>query len=117
MPFDSLASFIQALDSVGELRRVQAPVSPILEIAEITDRQSKSRAHSRSPVADDFDPGHADLGGHALLFENVEGSDFPVAINLWGSYRRMETGTGLRFRIDRPTHRVTHPPGPAPQPG
>ncbi len=97
MPFESLGSFIQALDSAGELHRVRAPVSPILEIAEIADRQSKSPAHGRSHFAPQFDPGHAHLGGHALLFENVEGSDFPVAINLWGSYRRMELALGSDF--------------------
>src|SRR5690606_36615262 len=40
------------------------------------------------------DPEHADLGGHALLFENVEGSRFPVAINVFGSYHRMEMALG-----------------------
>jgi 4-hydroxy-3-polyprenylbenzoate decarboxylase len=31
----------------------------------------------------------ANLGGKALLFENVEGSDIPVAINTFGSYWRV----------------------------
>ena len=94
MPYDSLGSFIKGLDAAGELRRIRVPVSPILEITEIADRMSKSTAPSISRTATRFDPDHADRGGHALLFENVEGSDFPVAINLWGSYRRMELALG-----------------------
>lgn len=90
----SLNSFIKELESAGELTRVDAAVSPLLEITEITDRMSKSKAPSTSDAARGFDPDHADLGGRALLFENVEGSDFPVAINLWGSYRRMEMALG-----------------------
>ena len=97
MPFPSLGSFIKELDAQGELLRVTSPVSPILEIAAIADAQSKSPAPTRSEVAASFDPGHAGLGGKALLFENVEGSDFPVAINLWGSYHRMEMVLGSDF--------------------
>jgi 4-hydroxy-3-polyprenylbenzoate decarboxylase len=97
MPFPSLGSFIKELDAQGELLRVTSAVSPILEIAAIADAQSKSPAPTRSEVAASFDPNHADLGGKALLFENVEGSDFPVAINLWGSYRRMEMVLGSDF--------------------
>src|SRR5690606_25142847 len=37
---------------------------------------------------------HADKGGRALLFENVKGSDIPVAINTFGSYWRMEQALG-----------------------
>ena len=35
-----------------------------------------------------------DLGGKALLFENVEGSDIPVAINTFGSYWRINRALG-----------------------
>src|SRR5262249_41161400 len=34
------------------------------------------------------------LGGKALLFENVEGSDIPVAINTFGSYHRINLALG-----------------------
>ena len=97
MPYQSLASFVQALEHAGELQRIQAPVSPILEITEIADRISKSPAPGTSQAALSFDPDHAGDGGRALLFEQVEGSDFPVAINLWGSYRRMEMALGNDF--------------------
>ena len=36
----------------------------------------------------------AKLGGKALLFENVEGSDIPVAINTFGSYWRVNAALG-----------------------
>ena len=38
----SLGEFVSALDRAGELRRIKAPVSPVLEIAYITDRVVKS---------------------------------------------------------------------------
>jgi 4-hydroxy-3-polyprenylbenzoate decarboxylase len=36
----------------------------------------------------------ANLGGKALLFENVEGSEIPVAINTFGSYWRVNQALG-----------------------
>ena len=90
----SFHELIEQLDAAGELRRVTEPVSPILEITEIAHRHARRTAASGSPHAMEFDPAHANLGGDALLFENVEGCDFPVAINLFGSYRRMEIALG-----------------------
>lgn len=75
MAYKDLQSFMKALDETGELKRIDALVSPELEITEITDRVSK--AH-----------------GPALLFQNVEGSPFPVLINAMGSYERMSRGLG-----------------------
>ena len=93
-PHEDVASFINHLEASGELLRVTAPVSPVLEITEIADRHSKSRATRASAAAKRFDPRHAELGGKALLFESVEGSDFPLAINLFGSYARTEMALG-----------------------
>ena len=73
--FKDLDQFIAALDRERMLSRIDEPVSPDLEIAAITDRVSKS-------------PG----GGPALLFEHPTGFDMPVAINLFGSMRRMCMG-------------------------
>jgi len=70
--FRDLPEFIKHLEKQGELRRIGAQVDPHLEITEIADRVMKS-------------PG----GGPALLFENVKGSSMPLAINLFGSARRM----------------------------
>ncbi|PIQ95584.1 MAG: menaquinone biosynthesis decarboxylase [Nitrospinae bacterium CG11_big_fil_rev_8_21_14_0_20_56_8] len=78
MNYESLREFIDRLEFEGELLRVREPVSPILEIAEITDRISKL-------------PG----GGKALLFENVEGSDMPVLINAFGSLKRICAALGV----------------------
>jgi 4-hydroxy-3-polyprenylbenzoate decarboxylase len=93
--FPDLRSFLDALAREGELARVDAPVSPILEIAQIADVESKSRAPSLpSASARRNDPRFCDRGGRALLFTNVEGSEMPVAINVMGSYRRMEMALG-----------------------
>ncbi len=71
MPYKNLQEFIGHLENTGELKRIYAEVDPYLEITEIVDRMSKS-------------------GGPALLFENVKGSTFPLFINAFGSYRRMQ---------------------------
>ncbi|MEY4586625.1 MAG: hypothetical protein RIT05_1043 [Bacteroidota bacterium] len=70
-------AFIEALEKNGELVRISAYVNPHLEIAEITDRISKSGG-----------------GGKALLFENT-GTDFPVLMNAYGSERRMCMALGV----------------------
>ncbi len=90
MAHSNLQGFIEALDKAGELHRVSAEVSPMLEVTEIADRVSKSPAAHVSEHAKTFDPHHHGLGGKALLFENVEGSKIPLLINAFGSYRRME---------------------------
>lgn len=91
----TLGEFLAELDRAEELRRVQAPVSPMLEIAAITDRVSRMPCANPSAHAASFDPEHCRQGGRALLFENVEGCDFPLAINVFGSYRRMEMALGV----------------------
>ncbi|MDQ6888514.1 MAG: menaquinone biosynthesis decarboxylase [Gemmatimonadota bacterium] len=88
MSIDSLSEFIDALDRAGEIVRVREPVSVDLEICEIADRVMKS-------------PG----GGPALLFENVtlfdgRRSAYPVAINLFGSLRRMSMSLGVEALDD-----------------
>lgn len=91
----SLREFLEELEAAGELHRVATPVSPILEIAAIVDRVSRMRCARESRWASAFDPMHAHLGGKALLFEQVEGCDFPLAINVFGSYRRAEMAMGV----------------------
>jgi 4-hydroxy-3-polyprenylbenzoate decarboxylase len=88
----TLSDFLAFLERENELARVKARVSPLLEISEITDRVCKSpaahghRERDKSPAAN--------LGGKALLFENVEGSDIPVAMNTFGSYWRVNQALG-----------------------
>src|SRR4051795_11050280 len=92
MASETLRDFLSALEREGELARVRAKVSPVLEIAEISDRMSKSPApHGHNEL--DKSPA-ASLGGKALLFENVEDSDIPVAINTFGSYWRVNQALG-----------------------
>ena len=83
MAIDSLRDFITEIDAIGELVRVTVPVRAQLEVAEIADRCMKSAG-----------------GGPALLFEHVilengERSAHPVAINLFGSMRRMCLALGV----------------------
>ncbi len=93
--YENTQDFIAALAAAGELQRVRAAVSPVLEIAEIADRVSKSPAPNLpSDAARRTDPRFHHFGGKALLFENVQGADFPLLINAWGSYRRMEMALG-----------------------
>lgn len=92
-----LQSLVRALESRGELVRVTEPTSPVLQISDRADRASKARCPVEpSPDAQRTDPEFAGLGGPAMLFENVEGSDFPVLINAYGSYSRMELALGGR---------------------
>jgi 4-hydroxy-3-polyprenylbenzoate decarboxylase len=94
MALDNLRAFIGAIDAAGDLRRVSRAVSTRLEITEIADRVMKS-------------PG----GGPALLFEHptTEGghpSDIPVAVNLFGSGRRMALALGVE-RLDEVGERIS----------
>ena len=75
-PYKDLRDFIAKLEEEGELKRIQLPVDPVLEISEIADRVSKKM-------------------GPALLFENPKGSSHPLLINAFGSYRRMSLALGV----------------------
>ncbi len=82
MAFKNQQEFINTLEKAGELLRIKAYVDPKLEIAEITDRISKSGN-----------------GGKALLFENT-GYQFPVLMNAYGSERRMCMALGVNHLDD-----------------
>jgi 4-hydroxy-3-polyprenylbenzoate decarboxylase len=92
MATETFSDFINFLDQSGELSRVKARVSPILEIAAICDKVCKTPAPHGHQELDKS--AAANLGGKALLFENVEGSDIPVAINTFGSYWRVNQALG-----------------------
>jgi 4-hydroxy-3-polyprenylbenzoate decarboxylase len=82
LPFDDLRQWIAALDRAGELKRIKTEADPILEIAEIADRVSKSKA--------------GEPGGPALLFQNIKG--YPgsqLLINQFGSESRMKLALGV----------------------
>ncbi|MEN0020874.1 MAG: UbiD family decarboxylase domain-containing protein, partial [Planctomycetota bacterium] len=64
--------------------------------AAMADLASKRRAPSLpSQPTRVTDPRFHDRGGPALLFEKPIGSEVPVLINAFGSYRRMEMAMGL----------------------
>ena len=93
MPHRDLQAFIKDLDAHGELKRIAVEVDPILEAAAIADRVSKLPAVGGPPPA--TDPVHGGRGGHALLFERAAGSEFPLAMNLFGSHQRMRMALGV----------------------
>ncbi|NLF43073.1 MAG: menaquinone biosynthesis decarboxylase, partial [Bacteroidales bacterium] len=80
MPFKNLADFIDKLKKEGEIKEIIHPVSPVLEISEITDRISKNE-------------------GPALLFTNT-GTQFPLLINAMGSERRIKLALGVEHLDD-----------------
>src|SRR3712207_8888173 len=75
-PYPDLRSFLGALERAGELRRVTVPVDPSLEISEVVTRTVRA-------------------GGPALLFERPTRGEMPVAINLFGTERRMAMALGV----------------------
>ena len=79
MSYENLRDFITLLQERDQLVSVTLPVSPLLEITEITDRVCKAPAQRNK----------------ALLFENLPGCDIPVLINLFGSAERMAWALGV----------------------
>ncbi len=70
MAYSDLQEFVKRLEKIGDIKRIKQPVSPELEITEITDRVCK-------------------MHGPALLFENVPGYKMPVLMNAFGSFKRI----------------------------
>ncbi len=93
MALDNLRDFLGAIDAAGQLVRIGVATSVDKEITEIADRCMKS-------------PG----GGPALLFERPTlmaggASPYPVAVNLFGSERRMALALGVE-RLDEVGERI-----------
>src|SRR5262249_38599067 len=82
MAYDSFRGFLLKLEQAGELKRLSQPLATELETTEIADREMKK-------------PG----GGQAFLIEkptvNGQTSPFPLAINTFGSNRRMAMSLGV----------------------
>ncbi|HUR14426.1 MAG TPA: menaquinone biosynthesis decarboxylase [Mycobacteriales bacterium] len=76
MPYADLRDFLRDLEKDGDLRRVTAPVDPHLEVTEIVERVVRA-------------------GGPALLFENPTYGEMPLAINVFGTDRRMAKALGV----------------------
>ena len=88
MAYRDLNEFISDLEKKGELLHIKEPVSPYLEITEITDRVCKEH-------------------GPALLFEDVRGYNIPVLTNAFGSYRRMCLALGVN-RLEEIGEEIDH---------
>jgi 4-hydroxy-3-polyprenylbenzoate decarboxylase len=73
--FKDLQDFLRFLEKKGDLKRIKVEVDPHLEITEIVTRVAKEE-------------------GPALLFENIKGSSFPIAVNILGASRRIEWALG-----------------------
>jgi 4-hydroxy-3-polyprenylbenzoate decarboxylase len=80
--YADLREFLSQLEARGELKRIAVPVSPRLEMTEISDRVLRA-------------------GGPALLFEkpavagSESGHDMPVLANLFGTVGRVAAAMGL----------------------
>ncbi|MDP6693828.1 MAG: UbiD family decarboxylase, partial [Phycisphaerales bacterium] len=85
---------MQDLEKQGELRRIKDEVSPLLEVTKLAQIEAVATSPTPSKTAANFDPDRDSLGGQALLLEHIRGCDFPLAINTFGSYHRMEQALG-----------------------
>ncbi len=84
---EDLRGFLEELDRRGELRKVKAPVSVELEVAEILRRVAR--------------------GGPALLFENLEGFEgWRLAGNLFSKLERVKLALGVS-RLEEAGERFT----------
>ncbi|MDG2364053.1 MAG: 4-hydroxy-3-polyprenylbenzoate decarboxylase [Methylococcaceae bacterium] len=77
MSYKDLRDFLTLLESSGELKRIQYPADPYLEITEICDRTLKQK-------------------GPALLFETPKKSTMPLLGNLFGTSHRVALGMGAQ---------------------
>jgi 4-hydroxy-3-polyprenylbenzoate decarboxylase len=75
--FADLQDFLAALDRDGDLARVSVPVDPYLEVTGIVQRVLAEQ-------------------GPALLFENPTRGRLPLAINVFGTQRRMARALGVQ---------------------
>jgi len=75
MQYKDLRDFIAQLEAMGELKRIQTEIDPVLEMTEICDRILKAK-------------------GPAILFEHPKGHTMPVLGNLFGTPKRVALGMG-----------------------
>lgn len=93
MAYKDLQAFLKKLEAEDELIYINEQVSRDLEITEISDRVMKANEKNK-----------------AIIFTNVEGCDYPVCINIFGSDKRMcmalevenlnDIGDGIKDFID-----------------
>ena len=73
---NGLNAFINTLDELGELRKIQVPVDPRYEIPAVLDHL-------------------CGIDAPAILFENVKGHAMPLVANLLGTKRRLALALGI----------------------
>ncbi len=73
--FDDLRTFLSELEAHGELKRIDVPVDPHLELTEVCRRTLEQ-------------------GGPALLFTQPTGAKVPILANLFGTQQRIATALG-----------------------
>jgi 4-hydroxy-3-polyprenylbenzoate decarboxylase len=106
MAYRDFQHFLEILEAKGELKRIREPISPYLEITEISDRVMKAGGPALifenvrgpehrlgSPNPDSAVMGHASI--HALPDGPLRNYGIPVAINTMGSRRRMSLALGV----------------------
>ena len=76
MPYADVRDLLRDLEREGDLRRITVPVDPRLEVTEIVTRVVRAK-------------------GPALLFQNPTSGDMPLAINVFGTDRRMAKALGV----------------------
>ena len=76
MSYADLRDLLKDLEREGDLRRITVPVDPHLEVTEIVTRVVREQ-------------------GPALLFTNPTAGDMPLAINVFGTERRMAKALGV----------------------
>jgi 4-hydroxy-3-polyprenylbenzoate decarboxylase len=86
MAFADLQELLAALERDGDLTRVRTPVDPHLEVTGIVQRVLAEQ-------------------GPALLFENPTRGSLPLAINVFGTQRRMARALGVS-RLDEIGERI-----------
>lgn len=95
MVYESFRAWLAHLEDKGELKRVKREVDRKLEIARVTKKSYE-------------------VGGPALLFENVKGFDMPVASAIYGTEKRFLDVMGatsvndfLRMYLERAEKRIS----------
>jgi 4-hydroxy-3-polyprenylbenzoate decarboxylase len=86
VPYADLRDFLRDLEREGDLKRIGVPVDPHLEVTEIVTRVVREK-------------------GPALLFEKPTRGEMPLAINVFGTYRRMSKALGVDD-LDEIGHRI-----------
>ncbi|MBQ7457415.1 MAG: UbiD family decarboxylase [Desulfovibrio sp.] len=71
MSYRSLAHCVKDLEAIGQVRRIDVPIDPNLEMAALQRRVFAAK-------------------GPVLLFTNVLGTPFPMVCNLFGTMERLE---------------------------